>query len=778
VSELFNPPRILRSWVDQVLAGEHDDDRFETFANEVVSAVEGKTIVSTSRSWDLGRDGRGLGPAHGIFVLSSLRTDIDKPKTDASRLKATTWKIRHVYYAAPRLVSESVMEDHCKAIRAVLGEDVDVDPLSGPQVSELVSSGKAADAFKNHYGGELATIKGALAQDTDDPETRHLELALSTFGASDTRDLRIALGTRLILGLLSRASHSLAELAAGSTAVLGVPAFSQSTVEYYCGILRDGGYVELKSARFEITEKGREKYSADSTEVVATVLSGRGAVRRAVEESLGSSVPEKQWNLIWNALQKALARAFYTRGKQLLEIISTLLDGKNTAAVHRDVLGALVDDVLKKVISDFVSPPQRGAMERAFQDAFLPGDKHGAFDWLAGVAGRFAATCTLGLPAEIAATLTATLKKLRCFLDTDVVISYLCAHEPGNAAARAVIKLNQRLQNDLMITDAVAEEGARHAMKAYTDYRVRVAPLDRLLEWYEIAELESAFTREFEFLRREGKVRADRWPDFIGRYAGEETKRYGQAPPPNTAKMRAILSDESFAIRSPGEQTSRWEAQRDSLAQEMYQEALRINPEADAQIAEHKARIDAEMLIAVSRTMAESQEKGTGERYILITSARRLRNLSNRVRTQLPDIPEVLSLSEAATMASLLPEQPISLGALHGILFEGHFAKTVAPLETLLLRIVRESSSVVLPGATRGVLHGEFTAAIIRESKRTGEAQSEVRTRIDRDPIELAKIAAVAVDALALKKPVDRDAVLRKLEEALGPKKPGGSRPK
>ncbi len=275
VSEPFNPPRILRSWVDQVLAGEHDDDRFETFANEVVSAVEGKTIVSTSKSWDLGRDGRGLGPAHGIFVLSSLRTDIDKPKADASRLKATTWKIHHVYYAAPRLVSESVMEDHCKAIHAVLGDDVDVDPLSGGQISELVSSGKAADAFKNHYGGELATIKGALAHDADDPETRHLELALSTFGAKDTRDLRIALGTRLLLGLLIKTPHSLAELAVGSTAALGVPAFSESTVEYYCGILRDGGYLVLKGARFEITEKGRGKHAADSTEPTFRTSPGR-----------------------------------------------------------------------------------------------------------------------------------------------------------------------------------------------------------------------------------------------------------------------------------------------------------------------------------------------------------------------------------------------------------------------------------------------------------------------------------------------------------------------
>jgi hypothetical protein len=395
-----------------------------------------------------------------------------------------------------------------------------------------------------------------------------------------------------------------------------------------------------------------------------------------------------------------------------------------------------MDNVLKSVIGNYVSVPQRKSMLRAFQDAFLPGDKHGAFEWLAGVGGRFAATCTLGLPAEIASTLTETLKKIRCFVDTDVVISYLCAHEPSNAAAHAVIRLNARLGNTVMITDAVAEETARHAMKAYTDYRVRVAPITGTLEWYEIADLESAFTREFEYLRKEGKVKAQNWPGFIGRYAGEETKGHGTQQRPNISKMRNILSSESFSIRSPGEQSVHWKKQRDILAKAMYEEAMRFNPDGRLDITKDKSRIDAEMLIAVSRTIADSQTKGTGERYVLITSARRLRNLPSRARAQLPDIPEVLSLPEAATIASLLPEQPVSLRALHALLFEGHFEKTVGRLETLLLRIVRESSSVVLPGATRGVLCEEFAAAIIRESKRTGEGEGQVRKRIDRDPID------------------------------------------
>ena len=109
----------------------------------------------------------------------------------------------------------------------------------------------------------------------------------------------------------------------------------------------------------------------------------------------------------------------------------------------------------------------------------------------------------------------------------------------------------------------------------------------------------------------------------------------------------------------------------------------------------------------------------------------------------------------------------ISLDALHALLFEGHFSKTIGGLEALFLRIVRESSSVVLPGATRGVLCEEFGAAILRESRLTGEAQSKVRQRIDRDPIEFARIAAVAVDSLALRRPLEREDVLRRIEEAL-----------
>jgi len=102
---------------------------------------------------------------------------------------------------------------------------------------------------------------------------------------------------------------------------------------------------------------------------------------------------------------------------------------------------------------------------------------------------------------------------------------------------------------------------------------------------------------------------------------------------------------------------------------------------------------------------------------------------------------------------------------MQGLLFEGHFGKSVRGLEARLLRIVRETSSVVLPGASRGVLLQEFSTAIVREATARGEKREDVRDRIDRDPVAFARVAAAAIDALGLRKRSDQETMIRQIEE-------------
>jgi hypothetical protein len=60
---------------------------------------------------------------------------------------------------------------------------------------------------------------------------------------------------------------------------------------------------------------------------------------------------------------------------------------------------------------------------------------------------------------------------------------------------------------------------------------------------------------------------------------------------------------------------------------------------------------------------------------------------------------------------------------------------------------------------------------MVREAHRTGEGLSEVRARIETNPVELAKIASIALDALALKRPVDREDVMRRVQEIVDERK-------
>lgn len=778
MATVFNAATVPKAWVRQILESEHDDGRFEQFANAVVSGLEGRPVVGTSSSWDLGRDGRSAGPGPTVYVLTTLQADIDKPTRDAKKLKETS-KPKRVYYVTARPHSEHTLKAHAAAIRAVLGDKVAVEePLGAEQIADLVSSGKAGDAFKKHYAGEIASIQAALGGPGEgDVHLQQLELALSTFGATDTQQLRNSLGTRLILNVLEARPGTVESLAGDAAKLLGVEAFAVSTVRYYCGLLEQQKLVATKDSRYEMTDLGREEQAKAQVELVASELEGRSAVRAAVEASLGTTLAESHWSVIWVALQNELARTFYVRGKQLLDLVSALLQGQ-TADVKRDALAPLVDAVLARVVETHVTPPQRAQMLRALQDAFLPSDKHGAFEWLAGVTGRFAAVCTLGLAQEVVSSVRDVLRTIRFFFDTDVVISYLCFHEPAHVAAQSLVDLGKRLGHQVMITDAVAEEVARHAMKAHTDYRFRVAPVMRSLEWYELAELESAFTREFEYLRLEGKVKPHQWTGFIERYTGPEERGRDKRLIPNVGKMRQILSKESFAIRAPAGKDRPWQSRRDALARSLFEKAKRNYEEAkgvgetDLGIVQEKARIDAEMLIAVARTIEEAESQGTGERYFLVTSARRLRSLPSGVGAQLSYLPGVLSLPEAACLASLLPDRPVSLKALHGLLFEGHFDRAIGGLEAVLLQVVRQAGSAVIPGATRGLLLEEFSNAILREVKQTGEGKADVRARISKDPVAFARVAAVAIDALALSSPSERQAVLTRLEVALKDKQP------
>src|SRR5688572_30330732 len=85
---------LLESWVRDILRTESSSIRFEDLCVETFADAEGIHYVRTSRSYDLGRDGRDASPRSGAIppmICCSLEDDFDaKAERDLRRVMENT----------------------------------------------------------------------------------------------------------------------------------------------------------------------------------------------------------------------------------------------------------------------------------------------------------------------------------------------------------------------------------------------------------------------------------------------------------------------------------------------------------------------------------------------------------------------------------------------------------------------------------------------------------------------------------------------------------------
>jgi hypothetical protein len=97
--------------VETILTSESDDGRFELFANEIVSTIENRPILPTSRSWDLKRDGRARTEAGTIYVCNSIDPDpAGKFTRDVTGLIANADDVAILYLCSNQTISEHKCE--------------------------------------------------------------------------------------------------------------------------------------------------------------------------------------------------------------------------------------------------------------------------------------------------------------------------------------------------------------------------------------------------------------------------------------------------------------------------------------------------------------------------------------------------------------------------------------------------------------------------------------------------------------------------------------------
>lgn len=61
-------------WIQVCITDERSSSRFETFANRLVSSIEGKAIVGTSKTYDLSIDGKNLRFGKNLRVFATIES--------------------------------------------------------------------------------------------------------------------------------------------------------------------------------------------------------------------------------------------------------------------------------------------------------------------------------------------------------------------------------------------------------------------------------------------------------------------------------------------------------------------------------------------------------------------------------------------------------------------------------------------------------------------------------------------------------------------------------
>src|SRR5579864_1966333 len=111
---------------EAIIKGEINDSRLEKFCRALLQRSEGISLVSTSASYDLGRDGvsirRSVKGTHAEVLCCTIDKNIeDKVLRDATRLAATTAP-EHVYYCCSLPLTEHKINELSADFRAQFPE--------------------------------------------------------------------------------------------------------------------------------------------------------------------------------------------------------------------------------------------------------------------------------------------------------------------------------------------------------------------------------------------------------------------------------------------------------------------------------------------------------------------------------------------------------------------------------------------------------------------------------------------------------------------------------
>lgn len=606
---------------EAIIKGETNDSRFEKFCRALLQKSEGVTLVSTSTSYDLGRDGVSIRPTkgtHAEVLCCTIDKDIEsKVNRDAKRLASTTIP-DHVYYCCSLPLTEHKINELSADFRVQFSKPPGVTFLGARQLTDIAE--RFPDLFRESYHSEVRSAEATLqAFHTGQPttETRGLRLALLSFGSDEAQELRRHIMTRAVLDVMATCEACTpAEIAQKLSSDLGLPsAVSDGYIKFTLQTTTLQGLTEnIAGLAWRLTEHGREEAKSVPPEAAQEVLAGRTIVRDALQRLIGKKIADTQYDLIWSSLLDFFSEYFYTSGLAIISAVNIFLG--DTTQNHKTMtnLDKVIEEGAKKVRAQVKTSELADQIEQAIRDVFT--ERTGeVFEWLSRLCERFVVLCALGLEGTSSDEVRTILVRHRIVLDTDIILTTLCPSEPDYQAARELISRFREIGGKVVLSSQVLEEVAYHAWIADREFKDSIPLFGKLgpddLRKY----LRNTFVRAFFLLGWERKARLEQWELYISQYRGYE--------PHDHSKLLKELQTNLLAERLPDLVD---EALRKDVTQFMKESAARSRDLGVGQLGRDelgKAETDGKVLgsICAARENLRQQIRGYRSALKLVQSS-------------------------------------------------------------------------------------------------------------------------------------------------------------
>lgn len=754
--------------------------RFEHFCLDIYSETEGVELVPTSKTWDLGRDGRSISTLFKgrTALCATLAKNIDeKAKSDIKRT-AQNMQSKTVIYCT----SKSLSERKCNDIESDIREEypsVETVHILG-QIQLITLAERHQNVFRKYYAAEIDNLERTLLRipsTLDKAADVGLRLALLTHASDDAEALKKELAARLILDTLSdKISRTRPQLAASITTLLHLPrTISTNYIRELVLQLSEQGLVSIEGNAIKLTEVGVEKINSVEEEATTKLLEGRIAVRNAIERLTGNKLTDDHFNQLWNVFQDGLTNLFYSHGLAIVKMIRSALREEQWKP-EKAIVEIPLEELADRVVNSISEPQLKEEIRQAVIDMFFERGRE-AFDWLTQVCGIYVMMCSLGFETLSNEQIVKTLACYCLVPDSDIVLSLLCIGEDNHDDVEIILSGWKAIGGKLFMIRPVLEEVAYHAWISKYDYNSFGESLALLSDQEARRLVENAFVRAF---RKEAGSLTDskHWQLYMEGFKGNSKYDYSYI-------LEHLRDDHGFGwIDEDTEPSNDFRKRINRFFIGKLCEYNRCQPsELDNKLV-GKATRDGRLLTTLHNERQSAHVTGEPKIYCIVTSARVLKEADNAFRNELGEPEVVLSLPALGFLLTLAPQVHMSFGVLRSILFDTYLATRLTPIQRFACRAIAASGQWDLPWARRATLQRKLRQTILHQAQLMGEKPAQLTAKVltAEDPEFSAQVVAGALDKMAItpktqdeikKLRIELTRIQEEKREERGPKKAG-----